>query len=76
MHAVGELHTACNRGDAEEEDGALMFSPELGNVAFASAADGWGFRTQQFAAMYASKLGAKEEVRMTDMQYSNDDAQQ
>ena len=33
-----------------------MFSPQKGNVAFASAADGWGFRIEQFAAIYAAKL--------------------
>ena len=35
-----------------------MFAPEKGNVAFASAADGWAFRVGQFAALYAAKLGA------------------
>ena len=34
------------------------FSPIKGNVAFGSAIDGWGFRIQQFAEMYAEKLGA------------------
>ena len=33
------------------------FSVEKGNVAFACAADGWAFRTDHFAALYASKLG-------------------
>ena len=35
-----------------------MFQPQLGNVVFASAHDGWAFRPAQFAAMYAAKLGA------------------
>ena len=28
----------------EVDDSSLYFSPELGNVVFASAIDGWGFR--------------------------------
>ena len=28
----------------EADDSSLYFSPELGNVVFASAIDGWGFR--------------------------------
>ena len=39
------------------DDAELELSPEKGNVAFASAADGWAFRTGQFAALYAAKLG-------------------
>ena len=36
------------------------FSPEKGNVIFASAIDGWAFRTIQFAKLYAQKLGISE----------------
>ena len=47
--------------DSEGEDAVdekeLDFSPEKGNVAFASAHDGWAFRTSQFAPLCASKLG-------------------
>ena len=39
-----------------------MFAPEKGNVAFASAADGWAFRVGQFAALYAAKMGANQEA--------------
>ena len=35
----------------------MTFSPELGNVAFASAMDGWGFCTKHFARMYAARMG-------------------
>jgi ribosome assembly protein 1 len=31
-------------GLEEEDDSSLYFSPDLGNVVFASAIDGWGFR--------------------------------
>lgn len=44
----------------EEEDEEDTFSPEKGNVAFASAADGWAFRIEEFAGLYASKLGASK----------------
>lgn len=37
----------------------MEFSPEKGNVAFASAHDGWAFRVSQFADLYAAKLGFK-----------------
>jgi ribosome assembly protein 1 len=48
--------------EAEEEEEEQQFSPEKGNVAFTSAADGWGFRTSDFAAMCAAKLGGKASV--------------
>ncbi|KAI9328779.1 hypothetical protein BDR26DRAFT_873524 [Obelidium mucronatum] len=44
----------------DRDDEHLYFSPEKGNVVFASAIDGWAFRIDQFAAIYASKLGVKE----------------
>jgi ribosome assembly protein 1 len=34
----------------------LYFSPEQGNVVFASAIDGWAFRVDAFAGMFANKL--------------------
>ncbi|XP_005104612.1 elongation factor-like GTPase 1 [Aplysia californica] len=46
----------------EEENKNIYFSPELGNVVFASAYDGWGFSVKDFARMYAAKLGTKESV--------------
>ena len=42
-----------------EEDEDREFSPEKGNVAFASAHDGWAFRVGQFADLYEAKLGFK-----------------
>ncbi|KAL3681346.1 hypothetical protein R1sor_024302 [Riccia sorocarpa] len=44
--------------DEEEEDEEDAFAPERGNVAFGSAGDGWAFRIDQFADLYAAKLGA------------------
>ncbi|KAG6868225.1 hypothetical protein C0993_006001 [Termitomyces sp. T159_Od127] len=44
----------------EKDDEDLYFAPERGNVIFASAIDGWGFRIGKFAQLYAAKLGIKE----------------
>ncbi|GJD09988.1 Elongation factor Tu GTP-binding domain-containing protein 1 [Galdieria sulphuraria] len=38
------------------------FAPESGNVAFASAIDGWAFRLGDFAEIYAEKFGMKKQV--------------
>ncbi|KAG2152996.1 P-loop containing nucleoside triphosphate hydrolase protein [Suillus bovinus] len=44
----------------EKDDEDLYFAPERGNVVFASAIDGWGFRVGNFAQLYSAKLGFKE----------------
>ncbi|KAH9480567.1 Ribosome assembly protein 1 [Psilocybe cubensis] len=44
----------------EKDDEDIYFAPEKGNVIFASALDGWGFRVGKFAQLYAKKLGIKE----------------
>ncbi|KAH8550719.1 P-loop containing nucleoside triphosphate hydrolase protein [Umbelopsis sp. PMI_123] len=44
----------------ELDDSDIYFDPAVGNVIFASAIDGWAFRVQQFATIYAKKLGFKE----------------
>ncbi|KIY45516.1 P-loop containing nucleoside triphosphate hydrolase protein [Fistulina hepatica ATCC 64428] len=44
----------------EMDDEDIYFAPERGNVIFASAIDGWGFRVSKFAQLYAAKLGIKE----------------
>lgn len=44
----------------EKDDEDIYFAPEKGNVIFASALDGWGFRVGKFAQMYSAKLGFKE----------------
>ncbi|TDL17714.1 P-loop containing nucleoside triphosphate hydrolase protein [Rickenella mellea] len=44
----------------EKDDEDLYFAPDHGNVIFASAIDGWGFRVGKFAQIYAAKLGIKE----------------
>eukprot|EP00798_Chlamydomonas_sp_ICE-L_P013599 gene13599-19472_t len=59
----GDGEPACSgphAADIEEED---VFQPNnLCNVAFGSAYDGWAFRLDQFADMYAEKLGCKPEA--------------
>ncbi|KAF9961421.1 Cytoplasmic GTPase/eEF2-like protein (ribosomal biogenesis) [Mortierella alpina] len=45
-----------------QDDSHIYFHPSQGNVIFASAIDGWAFRVDQFAAIYAQKLGMKEGV--------------
>ncbi|KAM9838070.1 elongation factor-like GTPase 1 [Aulostomus maculatus] len=49
-------------GLEEADDSHLYFSPDQGNVVFASAIDGWGFSIQQFAHIYSKRMGIKEEV--------------
>ncbi|KAJ7644279.1 P-loop containing nucleoside triphosphate hydrolase protein [Roridomyces roridus] len=44
----------------EKDDEDIYFAPERGNVVFASAIDGWGFRIGKFAQLFSSKLGMKE----------------
>ena len=48
----GPGEAAAAAADEEEEE-PQAFSPERGNVAFGSAYDGWAFRIDQFAEMYA-----------------------
>uniref|UniRef100_A0A3B3R0X7 Elongation factor-like 1 n=1 Tax=Paramormyrops kingsleyae TaxID=1676925 RepID=A0A3B3R0X7_9TELE len=49
-------------GLEETDDSHLYFSPDQGNVVFASAIDGWGFSVRQFAHMYSQKMGVRSEV--------------
>ncbi|KAG6336112.1 hypothetical protein ID866_2978 [Astraeus odoratus] len=57
-----EGEATANDMDAfrEKDDEDLYFAPERGNVIFASAIDGWGFRVGKFAQLYSTKLGFKE----------------
>lgn len=49
-------------GLEDEDDSHLYFSPDQGNVIFASAVDGWGFGIEDFAKLYAEKLGVNVKV--------------
>ncbi|XP_076300404.1 elongation factor-like GTPase 1 [Lasioglossum baleicum] len=44
------------------DESGLYFSPEQGNVLFSSATDGWGFGVNDFAKIFATKLGFSETV--------------
>ncbi|CAL9702190.1 unnamed protein product [Knipowitschia caucasica] len=46
----------------EADDSNLYFSPDQGNVVFASAIDGWGFSIQQFAQIYSDRMGISARV--------------
>lgn len=46
----------------DSDDSNLYFSPEQGNVVFASAIDGWGFTVHTFSRLFSEKLGVKEEL--------------
>ena len=49
------------RAVLDHEDEEPYFSPLEGNVAFASAFDGWAFQTHHFAALSAPKLGISQQ---------------
>ncbi|KAK4328723.1 hypothetical protein Pmani_000876 [Petrolisthes manimaculis] len=51
-------------GIETEDDSHLYFSPEQGNVVFASAFDGWGFSIHHFAVQLSAKLGMNKDVLM------------
>lgn len=44
----------------EKDDEDIYFAPERGNVIFACAMDGWGFRVGKFAQIFSKKLGIQE----------------
>lgn len=54
-------------GLEEVDDSHLYFSPEQGNVVFASAIDGWGFSIQQFASIYSEKMGIDSELLLKSL---------
>uniref|UniRef100_H2YCF3 Ribosome assembly protein 1 n=1 Tax=Ciona savignyi TaxID=51511 RepID=H2YCF3_CIOSA len=49
-------------GLADTDDSKLYFSPSHGNVVFASAVDGWGFKIQHFSRIFSKKLGIREKI--------------
>lgn len=60
---VEDESTAVNLDDLiTEKENELYFSPEKGNVIFASAIDCWAFSINSFADILCSKLGFKKEA--------------
>ena len=49
-------------GLEEADDSDLYFSPDRGNVIFASAIDGWAFGLSDFAKLFSKKLGFNERI--------------
>ncbi|KAM4747337.1 elongation factor-like GTPase 1 [Rhinophrynus dorsalis] len=60
--ADGEQVYDWSAGLEETDDSHLYFSPDQGNVVFASAIDGWGFSIDHFAQLYSQKVGIKTAV--------------
>ena len=48
--------------EEELDDSEVYFSPERGNVLFACAKFGWGFRIQHFVEIYAKRLNMNKTV--------------
>ncbi|XP_060797104.1 elongation factor-like GTPase 1 isoform X1 [Neoarius graeffei] len=58
----GEQVYDWSSGLEETDDSHLYFSPDQGNVVFASAIDSWGFSIHQFAKIYSQKMGIRYEL--------------
>ncbi|PVU91589.1 hypothetical protein BB559_003933 [Furculomyces boomerangus] len=55
---LGSLSISANDWYLEEKDDShIYFSPEIGNVIFCSATDGWAFRINDFASFISQKMG-------------------
>lgn len=59
-HAEASGSLRETQESTEDDSEELAFLPQAGNVAFASALDGWAFRTRDFAKAYAKKMGCSE----------------
>ncbi|KAJ1860801.1 Cytoplasmic GTPase/eEF2-like protein (ribosomal biogenesis), partial [Coemansia sp. RSA 2703] len=53
----------------EKDDSQIYFSPEQGNVLFGSAIDGWAFRVNHFAAIFAEKLGLPSPAKLQPLMW-------
>ncbi|CAH0390781.1 unnamed protein product [Bemisia tabaci] len=56
----GDMYANWSSGLDAADDSECYFSPDQGNVIFASAIDGWGFSVKKFAKLYSQKLGIDE----------------
>ncbi|XP_059490182.1 elongation factor-like GTPase 1 isoform X3 [Neocloeon triangulifer] len=54
--AISNTTDTWTSGLDEADDSQLYFSPEQGNVVFASAVDGWAFDVAHFAGLFSAKL--------------------
>jgi ribosome assembly protein 1 len=65
LRQLAELEGRDPNIEISEDDPFLLewnFSPEKGNVIFASAIDSWGFSITKFSNMWAKKLGLNRNV--------------
>ncbi|KAJ2725203.1 Cytoplasmic GTPase/eEF2-like protein (ribosomal biogenesis) [Coemansia sp. Benny D115] len=53
----------------EKDDSQIYFSPEQGNVLFGSAIDGWAFRVNHFAQLFAEKLGIASAAKLQPLMW-------
>ena len=60
--SVDEEYFDWATGLEDADDSDLYFSPDRGNVIFASAIDGWAFGLSDFAKIFSKKLGFNERV--------------
>ncbi|OLY81748.1 Ribosome assembly protein 1 [Smittium mucronatum] len=57
-NALGNMTISAENWLLEEKDDSnIYYAPEAGNVIFASAADGWAFTLDEFAIIFAEKMG-------------------
>ncbi|KAJ1933638.1 Cytoplasmic GTPase/eEF2-like protein (ribosomal biogenesis), partial [Linderina pennispora] len=55
----------------EKDDSHIYFSPEQGNVLFGSAIDGWAFRVNHFAQIFATKLGIPSAAKLQPLMWGD-----
>lgn len=59
-----QINTLISTYQSENSELKLTLSPELGNVFFGSARDGWGFGLHNFAKLMAQKTNTDESIHM------------
>lgn len=57
-----QSHDCTGTFEDTEKERNIYFSPDQGNVIFASAVDGWGFTCGQFAELFSKKTGINKDV--------------
>ncbi|KAI8322545.1 P-loop containing nucleoside triphosphate hydrolase protein [Martensiomyces pterosporus] len=55
----------------EKDDSQIYFSPEQSNVLFGSAIDGWAFRVNHFAQIFAEKLGIPSPSKLQPLMWGD-----
>ncbi|KAJ2046169.1 Cytoplasmic GTPase/eEF2-like protein (ribosomal biogenesis) [Coemansia sp. S16] len=55
----------------EKDDSHIYFAPEQGNVLFGSAMDGWAFRVNHFANIFAEKLGIPTPAKLQQLMWGS-----